>query len=146
MTVMLVLFLLLHHALPAFGVANIFFLHTSSEKTLGPFQRCAVESAARFNPEATVTVFSNSLKREPLLSLGLGPNVRLERFSYDAEFSAVSPELAAWFHAGSWAAGGYCHVNLADALRLALLYSRGGTYFDTDMVSVKVCVCAYRVH
>ena len=145
---------------PAFGrqqggynlpTRQIFFTHTSKEKVLTRVGSCAVSSAAKVNPDWQVTVFSNGLtnpKQRPRTrqqmaeSFALFPNwsghnpPRVVRFEYERIFRGTPFE--SWYEQKRvWSKHGFTIQNLSNALRLALLYTFGGAYFDLDIISVK---------
>jgi len=113
--------------------SNVFFVHTSAETSPGVIESCSIESAARKNPDKDIIVYSNSFRDVDVEILG--SNVKVRRFSYRDEFSKASTELSRWFESGKWREG-FCLNNLSNSLRLALLSTQGGTYFDMDIISV----------
>ena len=118
--------------LRARGRANIFFVRTSQETSLSPLDACAVASAAHHNPNSAVMVVSQSLSCAA--AYAVAPSVRVVRFTYAGAFSNHT-RLASWYRSGTWR-GAYDKNNLGNALRLALLSTYGGAYFDTDMLSL----------
>ena len=123
---------------------GIFFLDVSGEHSRPPIlTRCAVESAHRHNPFEPITVYSD----------GYGPGafspthvairpLRLYTDGAAATLSATPPDaqlhvLRQWLQTSEEPNDGYVYNNLADALRLALLYRSGGTNFDTDVISLR---------
>ena len=121
-------------ALRESGRRNIFFIRTSAEKVLNPVDSCAVASAVEHNPDANVMLLSQYLTCKALRRVSLSPMLRLVRFHYSDAF-ASTPGLAAWFTSNVWK-GDFYRNNLGNALRLALLFDFGGSYFDTDMLSL----------
>ena len=113
---------------------NVFFVHTSMEKSPGIMESCAIESASRQNPDRRIVVYSNGFHDSNVKRLG--SNIEVRRFSYNEEFSKASRELSEWYASGKYWEG-YCVNNLSNALRLALLSSQGGTYFDMDIISIR---------
>tara|TARA_B100000795_G_scaffold208849_1_gene162353 strand:- start:759 stop:2222 length:1464 start_codon:yes stop_codon:yes gene_type:complete len=118
----------------------IFFLDSSGERNEPYFLTlCAVESAALQNPGHDIHVYSNAfdtqtwshvsshvkvLPFEPLVWMGSDTDAR----DFDA--------MRHWYLSDA-SAKGFAINNLADAMRLVLLYKHGGTYLDTDVLSLK---------
>ena len=112
---------------------DVFFVHTSSETELSMVASCAVESAARFNPNKRVVLHSNTWTKSAISHLS--PNVMIKRFDLESLF-AHTP-LEKWFrHVARWKKG-FPLNNLSNGIRLAILLKEGGTYLDTDMIVVK---------
>jgi FkbM family methyltransferase len=118
----------------------IFFLDSSGDRNEPYFiTLCAVESAAVQNPGHEVHVYSNAfdtqtwshvsshikvLPFEPLIWMGSDASAR----DFDA--------MRQWYLSDA-SAEGFAINNIADAMRLVLLYKHGGTYLDTDVLSLK---------
>ena len=138
---LLSLLLLAVFSLPTAIFAGVFFLHTDNRRNLPLLSSCSVESVARNNPEETVTIFSNAwgdndgfVGQSPLRALP--PNIVVEPLDVDEIFSGL-PYLQQWYRkAAAWGKG-YPLNNLSNAIRLALILKRGGTYLDLDMIVVK---------
>ena len=114
------------------GRRNLFFIRTSSEKSLSTVDMCSVASAVEQNPDAHVMVLSQTLTCKALRRISRSPMLRIVRFEYASVFSHV-PSLAGWYASKVWQTG-YHLNNKGNALRLALLYLYGGSYYDTDML------------
>ena len=118
----------------------IFFLDSSGDRNEPYFLTlCAVESAALQNPGHDVHVYSNAfdtqtwshisshikvLPFEPLIWMGSEASAR----DFDA--------MRQWYLSDA-SAKGFAINNIANAMRLVLLYKHGGTYLDTDVLSLK---------
>lgn len=115
----------------------IWLVETSGRSKLTPGELCAVESAARHNPSATVYLMLTSPRLNPVDSelLASLPNVQPRYLDLDSLFHG-SPLEAVWtsgrIHASSWPVS-----HLSDCVRFLLLHDYGGTYLDTDVISLK---------
>jgi hypothetical protein len=101
---------------------NIWFIRTSSEKSLDLLSTCAVASAADKNPDSTVWLLSNHLSCSGLEQSGAP--VVLARFDYARAFAGY-PGLLQWYESGLWR-GKFESNNLGNSLRLVLLHQYGG--------------------
>ena len=115
----------------------IFFLDSSGERN-EPYYltRCAVESAAHHNPNHQVIVYSNGFATQSWADIS--PNIQVlpfEPLSWMENEPTLAP-MKAWYESKA-AHEGFVLNNIADAVRLVLLYLHGGTYFDTDVLSIK---------
>ncbi|XP_065085832.1 lactosylceramide 4-alpha-galactosyltransferase-like [Ochlerotatus camptorhynchus] len=124
---------------------NIFFIVSTITRmgiaNLTARQSCAIESAARSNPDwsvfvlftpATLFSFYNSSHIIPLL---VYPNVHLRRINVTTY--AVGTPLENFFEKNSLKNSSYIVEHTSDILRLLTLYKYGGTYLDTDVVVMK---------
>ena len=107
-------------------------LFTSSEKS-SRWLSCAVESAARLNPDKRVVLHSNTWTDQAVRHLP--PNVRIQRFNLPGLFHGTP--LLGWFRNIARWKKGFPLNNLSNGIRLAMLFKYGGTYLDTDMIVVK---------
>ncbi|XP_077523514.1 lactosylceramide 4-alpha-galactosyltransferase-like [Amblyomma americanum] len=125
------------------GFSRIFFLETGGRGTLSPRFACAVESAARLHPGWTVHLLStsggNATHKDtsgPFVDvLRSIPNVVLSYIKPVEEFQGTP--LEAWYRSGVLNKSSHPVEHLADALRLAVLYKRGGVYLDLDVVVIR---------
>lgn len=131
------------------GPKNIFFLETSCAKdanvrvTMNARQLCAVESAAKNNPEHQVhllfvanLVLSNASDSWPMLKQLLKyPNIQLRRINI-SNYAENTP-LDYWMQEGKVFESSYAASHLSDALRYLTLFKFGGTYLDLDVVVLK---------
>lgn len=140
------------------GSSNAFFMETFG--SLNIRQACSVESLARLNPNMTVHLLiislahkidgrnkksANQQDRDPLLAATL-TNLLREKYSnihpvlVNGEmldsFIARSP-LSKWYFCSNWRKSPYAVEHLSDGLRLLMLSTFGGYYFDLDIVFVK---------
>lgn len=127
------------------------FLHETSCRsaengkiTILPRQACAVESAARLNPNLDVYLsFSSSgdLKSEGsqsdrmLLKLLEYPNLKIVHLDY-ANYTKNTP-LQNIYSKGYLAKSSYAQSHASDILRYLTLYKYGGIYLDMDVVVIK---------
>ncbi|XP_065085833.1 lactosylceramide 4-alpha-galactosyltransferase-like [Ochlerotatus camptorhynchus] len=121
---------------------NIFFILTTLTKDgtihLTPRQACAIESAARANPDWRVFplfVFARwfNTTADPYISALLRfCNIRLRRVNLDT-FAFGSP-VEKLFAEGALKQSSYIVEHTADVLRILTLYKYGGTYLDTDVL------------
>eukprot|EP00943_MAST-04B_sp_MAST-4B-sp1_P004100 g4100.t1 len=112
---------------------SIFFLHTSAESSISNIARCAIESAARSNPSRRVIVYSNGWKQDEVV--GIHTNVYFSTYNVLDIFEGY-PQFLNWYRSSLWKLG-YPVNNLSNALRLVILHQSGGTYMDTDIISLK---------
>ena len=108
-------------------------------------QSCAVESAARHNPNRSVQLFiSTSEIGDVPLNYSTDPWLSaLERYGnvavilYDeAQYFAGTP-LERAYHEGLWRKGPDHHVHMSDHLRIISSFRAGGLYMDVDFVTLK---------
>lgn len=113
---------------------NIFLLETSGRKSIDSREACAIESAARQNPEWTV--FYLSLEDTTCRYMD-----KLTSRIHNVQHRTSSPEkifrdtiMSDWYLSGIWTTSPYKVMHLSDALRLVLLWKYGGVYVDLDVV------------
>lgn len=121
---------------------NIFFILTTLTNDgtiqLTPRQACAIESAARANPDWKVFplfVFAKwfNISSDPFIpSLLQFCNIRMRHVNLDT-FAVGSP-VEKLFADGALGKSSFIVEHTADVLRLLTLYKYGGTYLDTDVV------------
>lgn len=108
-------------------------------------QSCAIESAARANPDWDIFVlfasprglWNDSSIPTPLFIeiLQTYPNVYLRNIDLWA-FADETP-AAGWLNNGELFKSRYLREHVSDLLRLLTLYKFGGTYLDLDTVMIK---------
>lgn len=64
---------------------EIFFVHTSMEKSPGIMESCAIESASRQNPSKRIVVYSNAYQDTKLKILGSNVEVRRSYVLFERE-------------------------------------------------------------
>eukprot|EP00062_Callorhinchus_milii_P000395 gi/632934356/ref/XP_007909060.1/ PREDICTED: lactosylceramide 4-alpha-galactosyltransferase-like [Callorhinchus milii] len=124
---------------------GIMFVQTTNEVEPTPLAVCAVESAARENPDKPVYYFmkglSGNLSQYPFPQYVAAPmlssikNVVLVPLRLKALFQ--NTPLSFWYQqVNPYRQQYWIHV-LSDACRLAVLWKYGGIYLDTDIISLK---------
>ncbi|XP_026669984.1 lactosylceramide 4-alpha-galactosyltransferase-like [Ceratina calcarata] len=104
-------------------------------------QGCAVESAARMNPNMTVYLLLVSRSKVPNQStkffdqLESYPNVRI-RCVYLDKYMENTP-LEKWYKRGVWKESQWPISHMSDVLRYLTLWKYGGIYLDLDVVVTK---------
>ncbi|XP_076764524.1 lactosylceramide 4-alpha-galactosyltransferase-like [Xylocopa sonorina] len=121
---------------------NIFFHETScfdeNGLILSARQACAVESAAKMNPNMNVYLLfvsaskiSNQL-RKMFHQLRTYPNVRVRRI-YPEKYLNNTP-LDLWYSSGMLKTSSWPRSHMSDILRYLTLWKYGGIYLDLDVV------------
>ena len=117
---------------------NILFVETNISRTLLTFKElCAIESAAKHNPELNVILFSvNARIQYKNIFTKTYPNIKYQKLNLDQFFNNTF--LNEWWSSNVLAQQSYFReAHLADALRLQLLYEYGGVYSDLDTIVIK---------
>lgn len=132
---------------------SIFFHETSCGFQFGktvsitPRQACAVESAARMNPNMTVYLlyaspikFTNasffpSKSERTLSELLKYDNIRIRRVDLN-KYTKNTP-LEGWYRTRQLQKSTYPNSHASDVLRYLSLWKYGGTYLDLDVVVMK---------
>ncbi|XP_065095251.1 lactosylceramide 4-alpha-galactosyltransferase-like [Ochlerotatus camptorhynchus] len=133
------------HKQPQHG-KNIFFHETSCSADgiirLNARQACAIESAARMNPNWNAFVlfaapvgFRNKSALPLLDVLHAYPNINLRHVNLSTY--AQDTPLEDWMHTGEIFRSKYMNSHLSDVMRYLTLYKYGGTYLDLDVVVLK---------
>lgn len=125
------------------GLSRIVFLETGHRKTLSARLACAVESAARLHPSWTVHLLSVAdtltFKRNAgshfARALRTFPNVVMDEIKPQEVFRGTP--LESWYKSGALNQSAHPIEHLADALRLAEIFNRGGIYLDFDVVVMR---------
>ena len=120
------------------GDDNIFFIETRDNIDSIPGRTiCALESAQRHNPKSKIffimdhkTNFNPNNNRE--LNRIKNLNIVISDFNDIVKDTAIEKT---WYNMTK--KEGYFLHNISDVLRLVLLYKFGGTYMDTDIITVK---------
>ncbi|XP_055593862.1 lactosylceramide 4-alpha-galactosyltransferase-like [Uranotaenia lowii] len=125
---------------------NIFFHETSCSSDgvikLNARQACAIESAARTNPNwkvfalfAAPVGFRNKTELPLLDALHHYSNINL-RFVNLTTYARDTP-LAEWMQSGEIFRSKYMNSHLSDIMRYLTLYKYGGTYLDLDVIVLR---------
>uniref|UniRef100_A0A1B6DZ23 Alpha 1,4-glycosyltransferase domain-containing protein n=2 Tax=Clastoptera arizonana TaxID=38151 RepID=A0A1B6DZ23_9HEMI len=133
----------LHH--PTFD-SSIFFLETSCHSRPGvhllPRQACAVESAAKMNPNSDVYVLfpspiidNMSLSSPAVQQLYKYPNIKLRHINMETYFK--NTPLETWYSFGMLRTSRWPRSHASDVLRYLTLWKFGGVYLDLDVVVIR---------
>lgn len=126
---------------------NIWFIETSCSTTafiqLDARQLCAIESAAKNNPQqniyvlfiANVGFFANDSVIMIQSVLNTYKNIYLRKVNL-ANYGNETP-MKEWMATGKMFESLYSNSHLSDVLRYLTLYKFGGTYLDLDVVVLK---------
>uniref|UniRef100_T1J5G6 Alpha 1,4-glycosyltransferase domain-containing protein n=1 Tax=Strigamia maritima TaxID=126957 RepID=T1J5G6_STRMM len=116
---------------------TIYFINTnSSDNKLNLRTLCAIESASLHNPDSLIKFYTlSSINSDSVIEISKIPNVTTQLTT--AEDILDNTPLSQWYSRGDYKNGPYEITHLSDAMRLALLWKRGGIYMDTDIWSVK---------
>lgn len=130
---------------------RIFFHETSGRSQLSLRQCCAVESAARNNPDRPVQLLmrssTNCASTDPIKSqqlpmnpswlkvLSRYPNVEIVLLNQDHYFAGTP--LEDWYTKGVWRTSRFEMGHLSDYIRVLTLYKGGGLYLDMDILTLK---------
>ncbi|EFX82299.1 hypothetical protein DAPPUDRAFT_316981 [Daphnia pulex] len=135
---------------------TIFFLETSGANCLRPRQACAIESAARTNPDMKIRVHmaTSPPPGKPELDGGYGldancqsmdvlnrlDNVRIVREDLTRHLLGT-PLEALLGGGGQFEKSQFSYQHLSDAVRIAMLHKSGGIYLDLDVVVLRSLGC-----
>uniref|UniRef100_L7M001 Putative secreted protein n=1 Tax=Rhipicephalus pulchellus TaxID=72859 RepID=L7M001_RHIPC len=136
------------------GFSRITFLETGGHGRITARMACAVESAARLNPDWTVYLLSVAHGEEALKDNATSSFSQLLTSIPNVVMGTIKPQevfqgtpLESWYESGILNKSAYPVEHLADALRLAVVYKEGGVYLDIDVIvmrsldSLPPCVC-----
>ena len=109
--------------------------------------RCAIESFLARNPGHRVIVYAKDaqdfrlkigglLEDKEGLSAGKARHERILVRKVKFEKAFRHTPLQEWYESAQWKKSARPILDLCDAMRLALLYSIGGTYLDLDIISL----------
>ena len=116
---------------------NIFFFETNLQnKYFYLRQLCAIESAAKNNPNARIYVYSLTAKMNQFF-LDKYPNIISKKLNIDEFMNGTIIEK--WYYDNKKLiyAGPFAIAHLADMLRLVALWRYGGYYSDLDTITAK---------
>ncbi|XP_077507489.1 lactosylceramide 4-alpha-galactosyltransferase-like isoform X2 [Amblyomma americanum] len=126
---------------------RIFFVHAGLEPKVSARFSCAVESAAAHHPHSTVHVLAatgNPLGGGVNSSWPDGPFVRMLSSLPNVVFGSVQASeefrdtpLESWYSSAAINRSVFYEKHLSGALRLAVLFKRGGVFLDEDTVTMK---------
>ena len=137
--------------------ANIFFVESTGNKCLTARQACSVESAARTNPHANITVYMQAtMLTDHMFDWNAGLPIRHRscritdslsqfhnvKFHYSelVEYTRDTP-LWGLNSAGEYNESNYPVHHRSDAGRVAILWKYGGIYLDLDCMVLHPLHC-----
>jgi lactosylceramide 4-alpha-galactosyltransferase len=123
------------------GPKRVFFIESNYGRTfLDSKQLCAIESAAKHNPDLIISVMSvKGIIKEDFgqALLQQYPNVKFELINV-TEIFTDTPLYVWWINDRATKVDGYFRTaHISDALRLALVYKHGGFYSDLDTIALR---------
>ncbi|XP_046450319.1 lactosylceramide 4-alpha-galactosyltransferase-like isoform X1 [Daphnia pulex] len=134
---------------------TIIFIETSGGNCLRPRQACAIESAARTNPDMKIRVHMATRPPPgyPELDGGYGldgncqsmdvlnrlDNVQIIREDLTRHF--LGTPLEALLRGGKFEKSKFSFQHLSDVVRIAMLHKSGGIYLDLDVVVLRSLGC-----
>ncbi|KAJ3250906.1 Lactosylceramide 4-alpha-galactosyltransferase [Chytriomyces hyalinus] len=119
----------------------VHFLYYNQQFTY-PRYLCAVESAARQNPNHHIIVWAanpaefNLATNTWQLNSQLVAAGRVSVRQLDWPLMMTGTPLEAWFTSGAYKESKWVDQNLGNAFRLAVVYQQGGVYLDMDIISM----------
>uniref|UniRef100_A0A0P6HIX0 Lactosylceramide n=1 Tax=Daphnia magna TaxID=35525 RepID=A0A0P6HIX0_9CRUS len=131
---------------------RIFFHETSGTNELTFRQCCAVESAAKNNPERPVQLFlrplfipchehlsnhPSDLFHKPLWLDILSNYPNVEAILLNEEHYFAGTPLQSWYDAGKWRKTRHETVHFADYIRFVTMLKGGGLYLDMDVLTLR---------
>jgi len=121
---------------------RIYFHETSGKKSLNFRQTCAVESAAKENPDRPIQLFMQTDglddPKEPwLFILTQYSNIQIILINNETEYFVNTP-LENWYRNGIWRNSTYKVEHFSDYIRiLSQLRGGGGLYMDLDFITLQ---------
>lgn len=122
---------------------RIFFHETSGRRFITARQSCAVESAAKFNPQRRIQLYlhTDGLSKGGMESLSVlrqYSNIAISILNREKEenYFANTP-LHSWYKEGHWQNSTFRSGHLSDYVRFVSAWKGGGLYLDIDFVSNK---------
>ena len=114
-------------------IRKIYFTLTNDSDRVSRMARCSILSACLMNPDMIIVLISQ-IKVDPNVT-GYCTNVVSEVASFDDIL--IDTPLYDWYHNVARKDDKNFKADLSDALRTAIMWKRGGAYFDADVISVK---------
>lgn len=116
---------------------QIHFAEIAGNPILSLRAACSIESATHHHPDWTVTLYNVSKMQEDarLKTLLQIPNFKLAELNINSLFENTT--LSNWYFNGVYKQSWYPVAKLSDALRLVLLWKKGGIYLDTDILVLR---------
>nr|CAH0110650.1 unnamed protein product [Daphnia galeata] len=106
---------------------SIFFIETSGRSCLTARQACGIESAARANAEAIITLY---MEKNLIVNLS---KIDSDRREIDCDITSALE----FYRTGSFNTSTTPLVHRSDIIRVALLWKNGGVYLDLDCIVMR---------
>lgn len=132
---------------------EIFFIETSGRSCLSARQACGIESAARAHPQSDVTIYTEATPQGALINMtkgriGMEPNCEITKevlrqlknikvVPGNLMDHLIDTPLWSLHEAGYLGESTSPLVHRSDAVRVALLWKKGGIYLDLDCITLK---------
>ena len=131
-----------HRSLISFpsNVDSVYFLELTDRQQIGALSLCALESAAKHNPNSTVFLLrtaSNPVEWSDPLSVVSSryANIKFRQISV-RDLMFETPLMELW-ESGRIDKSRHFVSHLSDVIRVGLLLKFGGVYMDTDVITLK---------
>lgn len=130
---------------------QIFFIESSGQFCLTPRQACGIESAARANPKANITLYVQDSPQNsdwpvkhkqnssgcPITRILLRQMTNVRVVPTDLLHYLKDTPLWQLYTTGSFNKSSWKPFHLSDAVRVALLWKMGGLYLDLDCIVLR---------
>lgn len=115
---------------------NVFFIESNYSKSLFDFkQECAIESAARHNPSASIYVITVKANANNKQIYQVHQNIHILKINITRLLHKTI--LHNWWYRSKYSQSDFKVVHLSDALRIFLLFKLGGIYMDLDTITIR---------
>lgn len=115
---------------------NIFFIESNLNRSkFSTKQICAIESAAKHNPNASIKVYTLGAQLNSNYLLENYPNIQVINFIPEEVLNDT--KLIKFWLKGDVIRSKYGYSHLSDFLRAILIWKFGGIYLDLDMITLK---------
>lgn len=122
---------------------NVFFIETNYMRNFLSFkEECAIESAAKHNPNSTIYVITVNARPNHNIFPIFYNNIKYLKVNVNRLL--YKTVLHDWWFNGKFIKSSFKMAHLSDALRIYLLYQFGGIYFDLDTITIKNLDPIYR--
>lgn len=129
------------------GKEKAYFIETSGKLSLSWRQACALESFARYNKHVEVALLlvdpdnyrtgTPKTDRSFLIKLLTCNYGNINVIYQTAEELVKETVLQEWYHQSNWKSSPYKTAHLSDGIRLLVLFTLGGYYFDLDIIHIR---------
>lgn len=120
---------------------RIFFHAANAKKSLNLYESCAIESAAKHNPERPVQLFlldGETIDHSSAWWQVLSRYANVEMILINEhDYFRRHAQLGEWYQRGEWRKSPFAHEHLSDFLRLASSAKAGGLSLDLNAITVK---------